>query len=233
MSVLAIQHVGCEPMGLIEEILEEYRIGHLTIRPYLGEPVPQTHFGIDLLILMGGPMNVYEHTAHPWLLDEDILIRNCLKERTPILGICLGSQLIAKAADAEVRTGHAKEIGWRPIQLTPEAQADPVFAGMEEEFPVFHWHGDTFDLPEGAVRLAGSEMYPNQAYRLGDNAYAFQFHVEVTQPMVRAWCAEYPGDVETVRYAIDDPPIYEGCRERIGPLHEKASRRTSSTRTRT
>ena len=91
MSVLAIQHVGCEPMGLLEEILEEYRIGYRYVRPYLGEPVPQTHFGIDLLILMGGPMNVYEHTAHPWLLDEDVLIRNCLKERTPILGICLGS----------------------------------------------------------------------------------------------------------------------------------------------
>lgn len=222
MSVLAIQHVGCEPMGLLEEILEEYRIGYRYVRPYLGEPVPQTHFGIDLLILMGGPMNVYEHTAHPWLLDEDVLIRNCLKERTPILGICLGSQLIAKAADVEVRAGHAKEIGWRPIQLTPEARADPVFAGMEEEFPVFHWHGDTFDLPEGAVRLAGSAMYPNQAYCLADNVYAFQFHVEVTQPMVRAWCAEYPEDVETVDTAIDDPPVYEGCRERIGPLHEKA-----------
>ncbi len=222
MSVLAIQHVACEPMGLLEEFLEEYRIDYQYVRPYLGEPVPQSPFGIDCLVAMGGPMNVYEHTAYPFLLDEDVLIRNCLEERVPILGICLGSQLLAKAAGAQVRTGHAKEIGWRPIRLTPEAQADPVFAGMEEEFPVFHWHGDTFDLPEGATLLAGSETYPHQAYRLGYNAYALQFHVEVTEPMIRQWCAEYPDDMEIPDGPPEDPPIFEGCRERIGPLHEKA-----------
>lgn len=224
MSILTIQHVGCEPMGLLEDILREYGLKYRYLHPYLGDSIPQTHFGIDCLILLGGPMNVYEHTAYPWLLDEDILIRNCLEEKVPILGICLGSQLLAKAAGAEVKTGHAKEIGWRPIRLTPESRADPVFAGMEEEFPVFHWHGDTFDLPEGAVLLAGSEMYGHQAYCLNRNAYAFQFHIEVTETMIREWCAAYPGDAEIMNDSMDDPPIEAGCRERIGPLHEKARR---------
>ncbi|MFQ5913431.1 MAG: type 1 glutamine amidotransferase [Nitrospinota bacterium] len=224
MSVLAVQHVGCEPMGLLEEILKEYRIDYHYVHPYRGEPIPQSHRGIDCLVLMGGPMNVYQHTAYPFLLEEDVLIRNCLEEKVPILGICLGSQLLAKASDAQVRRGRVKEIGWRPIRLTPEAQADPVFAGMEEDFPVFHWHGDTFDLPEGAVLLAASDTYPHQAYRLGYNAYAFQFHVEVTEPMIRQWCAEYPDDLRTLDAAPDDPPVYEGCRMLIGPLHERARR---------
>jgi len=222
MSVLSIQHVECEPMGLLEEILEENRIDYQYVRPYLGDPIPNPHFGIDCLILMGGPMSVNDHTAYSFLLEEDVLIRNCLREKVPILGICLGSQLLAKAAGATVRTGHIKEIGWRPIRLTPEAQADPVFAGMPEELPAFHWHGDTFDLPEGAVLLAGSDTYPHQAYRLGYNAYGFQFHLEVDEPMVGQWCAAYPGDVQSIPYTVDDPPIFEGCRDRIGPLHETA-----------
>lgn len=224
MTVLAIQHVECEPMGFLEEILEERRVGYQYVRPYLGEPVPNAHHGIDCLVLMGGPMNVYEHTAYPFLLDEDILIRNCLQERVPILGVCLGSQLLAKAGGARVREGHAKEIGWKKVRLTPEAQDDPVFAGMEEEFTVLHWHGDTFDLPEGAVLLAGSDAYPHQAYRLGEGVYGLQFHVEVTEPMLRQWCLDYPDDVDAPGSSPEEPPLYEGCRERFGPLHERARR---------
>jgi GMP synthase (glutamine-hydrolysing) len=174
---------------------------------------------------MGGPMNVYEHTAYPWLLDEDILIRNCLKERVPILGICLGSQLLAKAANSKVKAGHAKEIGWRPIRLDQSAEADPVFAGMEEEFSVFHWHGDTFDLPDGATLLASSEMYANQAFCLNQNCYAFQFHIEVTETMIQEWCAAYPDDLKAMHFSEASIPV--GCVEcqgRITPLHERARR---------
>lgn len=224
MSILAIQHVACEPMGLLEEVLNEHRVPYRYVHPYRGEPVPNAHYGIDCLVLMGGPMNVYEHTAYPFLLEEDVLIRNCLEEGVPILGICLGSQLLAKAAGAAVKQGPVREIGWRPVRPTSEAQADPVFAGMEEEFPVFHWHSDTFDLPEGSVLLAESDAYPHQAYRLGHNAYGLQFHVEVTEPMIRQWCIEYPDDLRDLDHGPGDPPLYEGCRDRIGPLHERARR---------
>ena len=109
----------------------------------------------------------------------------------PALGVCLGAQLIAKAAGAEITAGEEKEIGWHPLTLTEEGKKDRLLTGLPDTFPVFQWHGETFDIPRGAVCLAGSERYSNQAFRLGEKVYGLQFHLETTQPMIIDWLDLY------------------------------------------
>jgi GMP synthase-like glutamine amidotransferase len=118
-------------------------------------------------------------------------IRRCLERAIPVLGVCLGSQMLAHAAGAQVFRGALPEIGWYPIRLTESGRMDPLLLGLPDEFDAFHWHGDTFTLPPGAKLLAGSAWYPHQVFRVGSNAYGFQCHLEVTEPMVRAWSRVY------------------------------------------
>ncbi len=160
MKFLVLQHKACEPLGYFESALDyEY------FRLYDGE-FPEGLQGYSGLIIMGGPMNVYEEEKYPFLKDEDLLIKEALKTGMPTLGICLGAQLIVKAAGAKVWKGREKEIGWYEVGLTKEGERDRIFGMFEDRFTVFHWHGDTFDLPEGAVLLARSGLY-NQAFRIG------------------------------------------------------------------
>lgn len=137
-------------------------------------------------------MNVDETLAYPFLVAEVAWIQRALAAGTPILGVCLGSQLLAKAGGARVYPNGEKEIGWRAIELTPAAVDDPLFAGCPTSPMVFHWHGDTFDLPASAVHLASSAVCRNQAFRLGPSAWGLQFHLETTPTMIEAWLAE-PG----------------------------------------
>jgi len=145
---------------------------------------PAAHAG---LIVMGGPMNVNETGQHPLLAAEVDWIRAAIDAGLPTLGICLGSQLIAKSLGARVYAGAAKEIGWYAVDTTPEAADDPLFSAWRPRETVFQWHGDTFELPSGAVRLASSPLYENQAFRFGEKTYGLQFHIEVTAAMVRQW----------------------------------------------
>jgi GMP synthase (glutamine-hydrolysing) len=135
-------------------------------------------------------MNVDQIDEYPFLRLEVEWIQQALAREVPVLGICLGAQLLAKAAGARVYANHAKEIGWYEIELTPEASDDSLFGGCERRQTVFQWHGDTFDLPSGAVCLARSELCERQAFRYRSKAYGLQFHVEVTAPMVEAWLSE-------------------------------------------
>jgi len=123
-----------------------------------------------------------------WLGDEMREIRDAVDRGKPVLGICLGAQLIAKALGAMVYRNPAKEIGWAPVYWTEQAAADPLFRGFSRPEPVFHWHGETFDLPDGAERLAYSEVCANQAFRIAGNVYGLQFHLEVTPAIVEDWC---------------------------------------------
>ncbi|MBZ0252653.1 MAG: type 1 glutamine amidotransferase [Candidatus Methylomirabilis sp.] len=194
--VLAIQHIEAEPMGTLESFFQDYGIEYDYVRVFEGNPVPRDPSRYDALVVMGGPMNVDEAIVHRHLVDEVRLIRAAIHGRKTVLGICLGAQLIAKALRAPVYDGESgREVGWAPIRLTPEAKADPAFATVEEDRPtVLHWHGQTFDLPDGAVRLAYSDMYKNQAFRCGDRVYGFQFHVEVTDAIVEEWVRTFPCD---------------------------------------
>jgi GMP synthase-like glutamine amidotransferase len=145
---------------------------------------------------MGGPMGVYEVDRHPFLRQEIKAIRRFIDAGKPVLGVCLGAQLTAAALGADVYPNKKKEIGWYPIDLTPEGKKDPLFADFNKRETVFQWHGDTFDLPPGAVPLAESPLCRNQAFRWGDKVYGLQFHIEVSIAMIRDWLAQPGAEAE-------------------------------------
>ena len=136
---------------------------------------------------MGGPMNVDETERYPWLAEEVRLLQRAIEARRPVLGICLGAQLIAKAQGARVWHGPRAEVGWFDVEGTEASRRDPLFAAFPPRYTVFQWHGDTFDLPNNATRLAQSSAYPQQAFRCGDHVYALQYHLEVTADIVDGW----------------------------------------------
>jgi GMP synthase-like glutamine amidotransferase len=158
------------------------------------DPIPVTPEGYVGIIILGGPMSVYDN--HAYLKQEQDLIGSAIKSGTPVLGICLGSQLIAQAAGGRVYRGRKKEIGLDQVTLTERGRKD-FFKGIDDTKPmkVFQWHGDTYDLPESAVVLAKNLLYP-QAFRIG-SAIGVQFHLEVTEPMIRRWIREYRNELES------------------------------------
>ena len=155
------------------------------------DPVPTSPLGYDAIVILGGPMAVYDNL--PYLQKEQELIRNAMRNDTPVLGICLGSQLIAQAAGGRVYKGRKKEIGWYNVYLTP-ASSNDIFRGFTDKMiRIFQWHGDTYDLPANAKILAYSDLYP-QAFRIG-SAVGIQFHFEVDEPLIQTWMMEYSADL--------------------------------------
>jgi GMP synthase-like glutamine amidotransferase len=154
----------------------------------------------DAIVAMGGPMSVNDEAAFPWLTAEKRLIREAVHAGTPFWGTCLGVQLLAASLGARVYPGPKPEVGLLPVTLTDEAMRDPVFHGLPRQLLALQWHGDTFDLPDGAVLLASSPAYPAQAFRWGTNAYGVQFHLEVSVQMATEWSLvpEYKESLEWV-----------------------------------
>jgi GMP synthase (glutamine-hydrolysing) len=189
--LLVLQHIACEPLGLIEPALKERGVEFRYLRPFAGEPVPNDLGGWDGLIALGGPMSANDGDRPGFMADELLLLVKALGKGMPMLGVCLGAQLIAKAAGASVWAGPQKEIGWYPLTLTDEGKRDRLLAGPPDDVPVFQWHGETFSIPHGGTRLAESERYPNQAFRLGEKVYGLQFHLETTAPMIGEWLDLY------------------------------------------
>ena len=142
--------------------------------------------GFDGMVAMGGPMSANDDDSLPWLTAEKALIADAVRAGTPFWGVCLGVQLLAASLGARVYAGAEPEVGLLPVEITPEGRADPVFADLPDGLVTLQWHGDTFDLPDGAVRLAGSPAYQNQAFRYA-NAYGVQFHLEISDEMAREW----------------------------------------------
>jgi len=186
-KVMVIQNVECEPLGRFAGASADFRY----LRPYAGESLPGSLDGWDAMIVLGGPIAVYEADENPFLDAEIDLLRMAIGQDFPTLGICLGSQLIAHAAGAKVYAGQVREVGWGTVELTETLASDSLFSGLPASLPVFQLHGDTFDLPEDAERLAGNQAYPNQAFRIGQRVYGLQFHVEVTRDLVKNWTAIY------------------------------------------
>jgi GMP synthase (glutamine-hydrolysing) len=201
MRVYVLQHVETEPPGLIGEALIDRGIAMETIRTFADDRVPEAMNGRDALVVMGGPMGVYEQDRYPHLTEEIGLIRNAIDASKPVLGVCLGSQLLAAALGAEVAPAQ-REIGWFPVTLTGEAAGDPLWRDAGPSFTPFHWHGDAFDLPPGASLLASSARTPRQAFRHGENAYGFLFHMEMDPSMVRDMVETF---VEELQEAGGDP----------------------------
>ncbi len=183
-TVVAIQHVHCETLGTIADALTAGGIAVEVVRIFEGQLVPKGMNEYDGLVVMGGPMGVYEQDRHPFLRDEIHLIEESLRKDKPVLGICLGSQLLAAALGAKVTKGKEKEIGWYPVTLTQAGISDPLWTGIESSFVAYHWHGDIFELPSGAVSLGSSNLTECQAFRYSRHAYGFLFHMEITEGII-------------------------------------------------
>ncbi len=152
-------------------------------------------------------MNVYEEDKYPFLKDENEFLKEAIEKDLPILGFCLGAQLIAKAKGAIVKQAPEKEIGWFKISLNSNGLNDPLFQDFPEEIDVFQWHGDTFEIPEGAHKLAESEICPNQAFRIGNNIYGLQFHVEVTEEMIQQWLDAYQDEIDSLKGLVNPDQV--------------------------
>jgi len=202
-KVLAFRHVPFEGIGRIAPVLAARGIACDYADLYRpGAPTPDIA-AYDGVISLGGPMSAKDNL--PFLERELRVISQALERAQPLLGICLGSQLIARALGAAVRLNPVKEIGWFPVRFTPSTAADPLFAGLPGPETIFHWHSDTWELPPGAALLASSDACPHQAFRAGGNVYGFQFHLEVTPEMIADWLLqdENCGDVCELTECID------------------------------
>jgi GMP synthase-like glutamine amidotransferase len=206
--ILIVKHIDIEGPGTLGDFLirksEPFRVVELGA----GEKFSKDLKGIKAVVVLGGPMNVYEEDKYPFLKDENIFIQRILKAEIPYFGICLGSQLLAKAAGARVVRSPVKEIGWYRIALTPDGKSDPFFQGFREDEDIYHWHGDMFEIPQDGALLASGTGCPHQAFRVGKNAYGIQFHVEVTDRSIKEWCDEYsatdlPGRKEHCAVMLD------------------------------
>lgn len=211
-KVWVLQHIHCETLGIIADALESIDISPHYVRPFEGQPVPKGMGDAVGLIVMGGPLGVYDHPQYPFLMDERRLIEKALHKEKPVLGVCLGSQLLAATLGAPVTKGKGKEIGWYPVTLLESAKTDRLWAGVEPSFIAYHWHGDIFDLPRGAVLLASSESTKCQAFRYGHNAYGLLFHMEVTGKIIQDMVETFMDELQEV--GIDGSDILrkvKGC----------------------
>ncbi|MBN2320380.1 MAG: type 1 glutamine amidotransferase [Acidobacteria bacterium] len=179
MNIHWFQHVPFEGLGCIEIWSERHKHRLSVTRFHQQDPLP-TMETFDWLIVMGGPMNIYEEVKYPWLPMERDFIKKSIENKKVVIGICLGAQLIADALGSKVYPGRHKEIGWYPVRKTNEAGTSQVFRDFPPEMDVFHWHGDTFDLPAGCAHIAESEACPNQAFINEERVIGLQFHIEMT-----------------------------------------------------
>jgi GMP synthase (glutamine-hydrolysing) len=211
-NVLVLRHVPFEHLGYAAQVLDAEDI------PYqyrdMGAEISTAEIGSSAaLIVMGGPMSAND--PEPWVDTELTAIRTAIDYRRPVLGICLGAQLIAKALGGKVHPNPIKEIGWSRVYWTEAGAADPLFAGLQSPETIFQWHGETFTLPPQSTLLAWTADCLNQAFRWGPNVYALQFHPEVTPDMIEDWCRQDAncGDVRELTVPIDAYAHSESQRE--------------------
>jgi GMP synthase (glutamine-hydrolysing) len=207
-----IQHVPFEGPGTIESAARGAGVELQIRRMWMGESLP-TGGEIDGLVVMGGPMGVEDGAEHPHLDDEVRLLEECADRRVPILGVCLGAQLLARALGAAVTTGPVEEVGIGAIELTEGGRADPVLGPAGPRLAVLHWHQDTFAIPDGATHLATSERYPHQAFRYGECCYGLQFHVELDRELAGSLHPHLPPGVE-----VQEPDVLRVERSGVGIL---------------
>ena len=188
--LVVIQHLAAEGPGLIATVARNHGFALDIRRMDRGDAVPA--HAPDGLVVLGGTMGAYEAAAYPHLAAEQRLLAEACARDVPVLGVCLGAQLLAAALGARVFRGPAPEIGFGVVTLTPEGARDPILGPSGPAFSAFHWHGDTFDLPPGATHLAASPVYRQQAFRVGRRAYGLQFHLELDRALARDWAPALP-----------------------------------------
>jgi GMP synthase-like glutamine amidotransferase len=223
VKTLVLQHIACEPPGVFEDVLRERGARLHRVQLDEGDPLPDWR-AFEAIVAMGGPMSANDDAELPWLVGEKRLIAESVRAGRPFFGVCLGVQLLAAALGARVYRGPEPEVGLLPVVLTDEGRDDPVFACLPADLVTLQWHGDTFDLPAGAVRLASSPTYPNQAFRAG-RAYGVQFHLEVSAEMAREW-AEVPEYVSSLERTLgtEGAPVFLAAIEDRADDMRKAGR---------
>jgi GMP synthase-like glutamine amidotransferase len=194
-----IQHAPFEGLGAIESWVDARGHDLSATRMWCPEPLPAPS-DYDGLIVMGGPMSVHDETQHRWLVAEKRFVEQAIHADKPILGVCLGAQMIAHVLGARVVPNAFKEIGWFPVSLTGEARRLDLFRALPDRFDPFHWHGETFDVPHGATRAAFSQACPNQAFLYGSRVLALQFHLEMTREGIQTLVDHCSGDLVTGPY---------------------------------
>ncbi len=219
---VVIQHVAFEDLGTLEPALRAAGFAMETLQAGVADLSPLAGAAPELLIVLGGPIGVYEQLAYPFLAEEIALLRARLARQRPTLGICLGAQLMAAALGAEVFAGEqGKEIGWSPLlPPVPAHRPNPLASLLDPAVHVLHWHGDTFGLPPQASRLAGSSRYPNQAFSVGDYGLALQFHAEAQTAQLERW---YIGHASELAQAGISVLALREQAHRYGPALERAA----------
>ena len=220
---VAVRHISFEDLGVFAQPIEDagYEIRYLEAVSDNLDPAREA----DLTVLLGGPIGVYEESSYPFLTSELHIASHRIEAGKAMLGICLGAQVIARAAGARVYQGErGKEIGWEPIRLTDAGRESVVAPLGEGGGWMFHWHGDTFDLPEGATHLAATERYPTQAYALGAEILAFQFHPEVRPDRVEHWLVGHA--VEIAHSGTGDVTAVRDATARYGPALAERGQKT-------
>jgi len=198
MKVLVIMHVESEGPGTLGAFFHSAGADIRTVRLYAGDTLPADPSDVDAIISMGGPMNVYEEDKYPFLREETSFLRLAIDAGKPVLGICLGAQMIAKALGAQVTKSPVKEVGWGTVTLADDGRRDALFHGLPGTLDVFQWHEDMFHIPQGGKLLAYSDGCPHQAFRYR-NAWGLQFHVEVTAEILLEWFSDSPDRDEIIR----------------------------------
>lgn len=223
MNVLILKNIATEGPGTIEDYLRAKQVPYRVVDLSSGQTPPDLS-GFSHLVVMGGPMAVYEMDRHPYLDHEARLIGKAIASGKHVLGVCLGAQLVAHALGAKVYPGGKKEVGWYQVSVSPEGLKDRCMSQLVRDggqgADVFQWHGDTFDLPQGAVRLASSELFPNQAFRYSDRVYALQFHIEVTPHIVTDWLKNEEG-IALAAVEADSARVFDGYRLRAGNFYDQ------------
>lgn len=215
--VYVLQHISIETLGVFSHVLEDRGVEYRYVRVFQSDPVPKELGDASGVIVMGGPMGVYESETYPFLLEEARLLEHALKEEKGVLGVCLGSQLLAQVLGSSVKKGPQKEIGWYTIQLNHASATDKVFHTLPRRFTGFLWHGDVFDCPSGAQSLASSELASCQAFSYQKNAYGLLFHLETTQTMMKDMIETFSQELEEER--IDGREILENASRYLSDLH--------------
>jgi GMP synthase (glutamine-hydrolysing) len=215
-KIWVLQHHPAENLGVIADALEAAALAWQYVRIFDGHPVPADMKGAGGLIVMGGPEAVYQLDRYPYLRAEMVLIEDALKAGKPVLGICLGSQLLAATLGANVRRAPQKEIGWYKVRLGPGAEHDRLLRDVSSEFITCHWHGDIFDLPKDTTALASSDLTEVQAFRYGAKAWGLLFHAEMTRQIIAALVAEFGEGLK--RIGIDGQAILTQAPEYLPKL---------------
>ncbi len=204
MRILVVQNSRTAPAGLVGEALAGLGASLVTVAANEGDALPATPQGYDGLVVLGGPQDAWDDAQGPHFPQVMALIRDFHAEDRPVLGICLGAQLAARAFGARVQRHDRAELGVAAVDLTDAGRDDPLLAGLGERLHMVQWHYDTFQFPDGAVPLARNEACERQAFRLGDSLYAFQFHPEATAPIVRGWASRFGEEARERNRAVLD-----------------------------